>query len=241
MALSNGAKLTWFGHSTFLLETPRGLRVMLDPWMTGNPATPEGMSDPGAIDVMLVSHGHADHTGDVVRLAAEKQPKAVVAIVELAGYLGSLGVENAVGMNKGGTAEVEGIRVTMTNATHSSSMTDADGNIVYTGDPAGFVITLEDGYRIYFAGDTAVFAGMSLIGELYKPDLAMLPIGDFYTMGALEAAKAVELLGVKRVLGMHYGTFPALVGTPGALRDELAARGVTGVEVEELAPGDTLS
>ncbi len=131
--------------------------------------------------------------------------------------------------------------MTMTNATHSSSMTDADGNIVYTGDPAGFVITLEDGYRIYFAGDTAVFAGMSLIGELYRPDLAMLPIGDFYTMGALEAAKAVELLGVKRVLGMHYGTFPALVGTPGALRDELAARGVEGVEVEELAPGDTLS
>ncbi len=241
MALDNGAKLTWFGHSTFLLETPRGLRVMLDPWMTGNPATPEGMSDPGAIDVMLVSHGHADHTGDVVRLAAEKQPKAVVAIAELAGYLGSLGVENTLGMNKGGTAEVEGIRVTMTNATHSSSMTDADGNIVYTGDPAGFVITLEDGYRIYFAGDTAVFAGMSLIGELYTPDLAMLPIGDFYTMGALEAAKAVELLGVKRVLGMHYGTFPALVGTPGALRDELAARGVEGVEVEELAPGDTLS
>ena len=159
MALSNGAKLTWFGHSTFLLETPRGLRVMLDPWMTGNPATPEGMSDPGAIDVILVSHGHADHTGDVVRLAAEKQPKAVVAIAELAGYLGSLGVENAVGINKGGTAEVEGIRVTMTNATHSSSMTDADGNIVYTGDPAGFVITLEDGYRIYFAGDTAVFPG----------------------------------------------------------------------------------
>lgn len=241
MALDNGAKLTWFGHSTFLLETPRGLRVMLDPWMTGNPATPDGMSDPGAIDVMLVSHGHADHTGDVVRLAAEKQPRAVVAIAELAGYLGSLGVENALGMNKGGTAEVEGMRVTMTNATHSSSMTDADGNIVYTGDPAGFVITLEDGYRIYYAGDTAVFSGMSLIGELYTPDLAMLPIGDFYTMGALEAAKAVELLGVKRVLGMHYGTFPALVGTPGALRDELAARGVTGVEVEELAPGDTLS
>ena len=241
MALDNGARLTWFGHSTFLLETPRGLRVMLDPWMTGNPATPDGMSDPGAIDVMLVSHGHADHTGDVVRLAAEKQPKAVVAIAELAGYLGSLGVENTVEFNKGGTVEVEGIRVTLTNATHSSSMTGADGKIVYTGDPAGFVITLEDGYRIYFAGDTAVFAGMSLIGELYTPDLALLPIGDLFTMGPFEAAKAVELLGVKRVLGMHYGTFPALTGTPGALRDELAARGVTGVEVEELAPGDTLS
>ena len=241
MALDNGAKITWFGHSTFKLKTPRGLRVMLDPWLTGNPATPETLSDPGPIDVMLVSHGHADHTGDVVRLAAEKQPKAVVAIVELAGYLGSLGVQNTLGFNKGGTTEVEGIRVTLTDATHSSSMNDADGRIVYTGDPAGFVITLEDGYRIYFAGDTAVFSGMALIGELYRPDLAMLPIGDFYTMGPLEAAKAVELLGVKRVLGMHYGTFPALTGTPGGLRDELAARGVEGVEVEELAPGDTLS
>ena len=160
----------------------------------------------------------------------------MVAIVELAGYLGSLGVQNTVGFNKGGTTEVEGIRVTLTDATHSSSMNDADGRIVYTGDPAGFVITLEDGYRIYFAGDTAVFSGMALSGELYRPDLAMLPIGDFYTMGPLEAAKAVELLGVKRVLGMHYGTFPALTGTPGGLRDELAARGVEGVEVEELAP-----
>jgi L-ascorbate metabolism protein UlaG (beta-lactamase superfamily) len=241
MALGNGAKLTWLGHSTFLLETPRGLRVILDPWLTGNPATPENLSDPGDFDVMLISHGHADHTGDAVRLAKEKSPRAVVAIAELAGYLGSLGVENTVGFNKGGTAEVEGIKVTMTNATHSSSMNAADGSIVYTGDPAGFVITLEDGYRIYYAGDTAVFSGMALIGELYQPDLAMLPIGDFYTMGPFEAAKAVELLGVKRVLGMHYGTFPALTGTPGALRDELAARGVEGVEVEELAPGDTLS
>ena len=124
---------------------------------------------------MLVSHGHADHTGDVVRLAKEKSPKAVVAIAELAGYLESLGVENTVGFNKGGTAAVEGIKVTMTNATHSSSMNAADGSIVYTGDPAGFVMTLEDGYRIYFAGDTAVFSGMALIGELYQPDLAMLP------------------------------------------------------------------
>ncbi len=240
MALGNGTKLTWLGHSAFLLETPRGLRVILDPWLTGNPATPENLGDPD-FDVMLVSHGHADHTGDVVRLAKEKSPKAVVAIAELAGYLESLGVENTVGFNKGGTAAVEGIKVTMTNATHSSSMNAADGSIVYTGDPAGFVITLEDGYRIYYAGDTAVFSGMALIGELYQPDLAVLPIGDFYTMGPFEAAKAVELLGVKRVLGMHYGTFPALNGTPGALRDELAARGVTGVEVEELAPGDTLS
>ncbi len=240
MALGNGTKITWFGHSTFIIETAAGTRIMLDPWLTGNPATPENMSDPGPIDVMLVSHGHSDHTADVVRLAGEKQPKAVIAIAELAGYLSSKGVENVVGFNKGGSTEAEGIRVTLTNATHSSSITQEDGISIYLGDPAGFVITLEDGYRIYFSGDTAVFSGMALIGELYQPDLAMLCIGDFYTMGPFEAAKAVELLGVKRVLGMHYGTFPALAGTPGALRDELAARGVEGVEVEELAPGETL-
>jgi L-ascorbate metabolism protein UlaG (beta-lactamase superfamily) len=240
MALGSGAKITWFGHATFVLETPGGKRIMIDPWLTGNPATPEGMSDPGPLDVILLSHGHSDHTGDLVRLAKEKQPKAVVGMIELTDYFGGQGVENTVGFNKGGTAEVEGIKFTMTDAAHSSSVGLADGTIVYLGDPAGFVITLENGYRIYFAGDTAVFAGMALIGELYQPDLAMLPIGDFFTMGPFEAAKAVELLGVKRVLGMHYGTFPALPGTPGALRDELAARGVTGVEVEELAPGDTL-
>lgn len=241
MAVLNGAKITWFGHSTFMLETAGGTRVMLDPWLTGNPATPDGMADPGAIDVILLSHGHTDHTADVVRLAGEKHPKAVVAMVELGDYLSSQGVENTVGINKGGSTEVAGIRVTMTNAVHSSSLPGDNGQIVYTGEPAGYVIRLEDGYRIYFAGDTAVFSDMALIGELYRPDLAMLPIGDFFTMGPLEAAKAVELLGVKRVLGMHYATFPILVGTPGALRDELAARGVTDVEVEELAPGDTLT
>lgn len=214
---------------------------MVDPWLTGNPAVPESMGDPESIDIMLLSHGHIDHIGDAVRLAEARQPKAVIAIVELAGYLEGKGVQNTVGFNKGGSTEAEGIRFTMTDAAHSSSITDDDGNIIYLGDPAGYVITLEDGYKIYFSGDTSVFGGMGLIGELYAPDLAMLCIGDFYTMGPYEAAKAVELLGVKRVLGMHYGTFPGLPGTPGALRDELATRGVEGVEVEELAPGDTLS
>lgn len=241
MSLANGVKLTWLGHATFLLETPANKRVLIDPWITGNPATPEALRDPGDLDLILLSHGHSDHTGDVVRLAKEKQPSGVLAMIELADWLESLGVEKAVGFNKGGSYQAEGITVTLTDAHHSSSVEGPEGGIVYTGEPTGMIITLENGYKIYFAGDTCVFGDMALIGELYAPDLAMLPIGDFFTMGPFEAAKAVELLGVKRVLGMHYGTFPALAGTPQGLRDELAKRGISGVTVEEIAPGETLA
>jgi L-ascorbate metabolism protein UlaG (beta-lactamase superfamily) len=241
MSLGNGVKLTWIGHASFILDTPGGKRALIDPWMTGNPVAPESLQDPGDVDLILLSHGHSDHTGDVVRLAREKSPAAVMCMIELGDYLGTKGVENIVGGNKGGTLSAEGVSVTLTHAFHSSSYGEEDGTIVYTGEPAGLIITLENGYRIYFAGDTTVFGDMALIGELYKPDLAMLPIGDFFTMGPMEAAKAVELLGVKHVLGMHYGTFPLLTGTPQGLRDELAKRGLTDVEVEELKPGETLS
>jgi L-ascorbate metabolism protein UlaG (beta-lactamase superfamily) len=241
MSLDNGVKLTWIGHASFILETPGGKRALIDPWMTGNPVAPESLHDPGDVDLILVSHGHSDHTGDVIRLAREKSPAAVMCMIELGDYLGSKGVENIIGGNKGGTLSAEGVSVTLTHAFHSSSYGEEDGTIVYTGEPAGLIITLENGYRIYFAGDTTVFGDMALIGELYQPDLAMLPIGDFFTMGPMEAAKAVELLGVKHVLGMHYGTFPLLTGTPQGLRDELAKRGLTDVVVEELKPGETLS
>ncbi|HEX5556194.1 MAG TPA: metal-dependent hydrolase [Gaiellales bacterium] len=241
MSLDNGVKLTWIGHASFILETPGGKRALIDPWMTGNPVAPESLHDPGDVDLILVSHGHSDHTGDVIRLAREKSPAAVMCMIELGDYLGSKGVENIIGGNKGGTLSAEGVSVTLTHAFHSSSYGEEDGTIVYTGEPAGLIITLENGYRIYFAGDTTVFGDMALIGELYRPDLAMLPIGDFFTMGPMEAAKAVELLGVKHVLGMHYGTFPLLTGTPQGLRDELAKRGLTDVVVEELKPGETLS
>jgi L-ascorbate metabolism protein UlaG (beta-lactamase superfamily) len=239
MSLGNGVKLTWFGHATFLLETPGGKRVMIDPWITGNPKCPEGLQDPGALDLILLSHGHSDHTADAARLAKEKGA-TVLAMIELADWIGTQGVKDAVGFNKGGSHTVDGIKVTLVDAHHSSSV-EGDSGPIYTGEPAGLVITLENGYKIYFAGDTCVFGDMALIGELYAPDLAMLPIGDFFTMGPLEAAKAVELLGVKRVLGMHYGTFGLLVGTPQALREELAQRGLSDVVVEEIAPGDTLA
>jgi L-ascorbate metabolism protein UlaG (beta-lactamase superfamily) len=241
MSLDNGVKLTWIGHASFILDTPGGKRALIDPWMTGNPVAPDSLQDPGDVDLILLSHGHSDHTGDVIRLAREKSPAAVMCMIELGDYLGSKGVENIMGGNKGGTLSAEGVSVTLTHAFHSSSYGEEDGTIVYTGEPAGLIITLENGYRIYFAGDTTVFGDMALIGELYQPDLAMLPIGDFFTMGPMEAAKAVELLDVKHVLGMHYGTFPLLTGTPQGLRDELAKRGLTDVVVEELKPGETLS
>jgi L-ascorbate metabolism protein UlaG (beta-lactamase superfamily) len=241
MSLDNGVKLTWIGHASFILDTPGGKRALIDPWMTGNPVAPESLQDPGDVDLILLSHGHSDHTGDVIRLAKAKSPAAVMCMIELGDYLGSKGVENIIGGNKGGTLSAEGVSVTLTHAFHSSSYGEEDGTIVYTGEPAGLIITLENGFRIYFAGDTTVFGDMALIGELYRPDLAMLPIGDFFTMGPMEAAKAVELLGVKHVLGMHYGTFPLLTGTPQGLRDELTKRGLTDVVVEELKPGETLS
>jgi L-ascorbate metabolism protein UlaG (beta-lactamase superfamily) len=235
----NGARLTWFGHATWLLETPGGRRVLIDPWFTGNPKAPED-PDLGTIDVILLTHGHSDHTADVLGVAAEKTPQAVIGMMELLAHFGGKGLENGVGMNKGGTTEAAGIRVTLTHAFHSSSLEADDGSVVYTGEPAGLIITLENGSRIYHAGDTCVFGDMALIGELYAPDVMMLPIGDFFTMGPFEAAKAVELVGVKQVVPTHYGTFPALSGTPEAFREELAKRGLGDVEVLVTEPGGTI-
>jgi L-ascorbate metabolism protein UlaG (beta-lactamase superfamily) len=238
MPIGNDVKLTWLGHATFLLESPGGKRILIDPFLSGNPSCPDHLKDPGDVDLLLVSHGHDDHSGDAVELAKSKRPAAVVGMVELCGFLESKGVENTVGMNKGGTHEIDGIRVTLTHALHSSSVVEGDG-IVYTGEAAGFVIELENGYRIYFAGDTAVFSDMALIGEIYRPDLALLPIGDYYTMGPREAAKAIELLGVSKVVPMHYGTFPLLTGSPDRLRQETA--GIRDLEIIEATPGETLS
>jgi L-ascorbate metabolism protein UlaG (beta-lactamase superfamily) len=235
----NGARLTWFGHATWLLETPGGKRVLVDPWFTGNPKAPED-PDLGTIDVILLTHGHSDHTADVIRIAREKQPKAIIGMMELLGYFEGKGVENCVGMNKGGSTEAEGIRVTLTNAFHSSSLDADDGSIVYTGEPAGLIVTLENDFRIYHTGDTCVFGDMALIGELYSPDIMMLPIGDFFTMGPFEAAKAVELVGVRHVIPTHYGTFPVLTGTPAGLREELAKRRLDNVTVHDTEPGGTI-
>jgi L-ascorbate metabolism protein UlaG (beta-lactamase superfamily) len=238
MGLDNGVRLTWVGHATWILETPGGKRVLIDPWVTGNPVVPEQLKDPGPADVFLLTHGHSDHVGDVAQLAERHSPQAVLCMVELGDYLERQGVQNVVAFNKGGTVEVAGIRFTMVPASHSSSIGDDNGGIIYLGEANGYVVTVENGFRIYVAGDTCVFGDMALIGRLYAPDLAILPIGDHFTMGPFEAAEAIRLLGVKRVVPTHYGTFGLLTGTPNALRD--AATDVSGLEVLDVQPGGTV-
>ena len=239
--LPDGVKLTWLGHSTFLLEA-QGQRVLIDPFLKDNPACPDHLKDPGHVDIIAITHGHNDHMDDALALAKRDQA-TVVAILEIGDWFETKGVENALGINKGGTTEVDGIKFHMTDARHSSSFYEANEGgsgwtVIYGGEAAGFVIELEDGFKLYHAGDTAVFGDMALIGKLLSPDIALLPIGDFYTMGPRSAAEAIRLLGVKTVIPMHYGTFPVLVGTPDELRKE--ADDVEGLEVVDMIPGDSI-
>jgi L-ascorbate metabolism protein UlaG (beta-lactamase superfamily) len=238
---TGGTQITWFGHACVELRTPGGKVVLFDPWFA-NPKSPRSPDAVEECDVMLVSHGHSDHFGNAMPIAARTRP-LWPAIHELQLWLGSIypQPDDCIGFNKGGTVEARGIKVTMTGADHSAGDWDnAAGTPRYLGEPAGFVLELEDGSRLYFAGDTNVFGDMRLIGELYQPDLAFLPIGGHFTMGPREAAMAVELLGVREVVPIHWGTYPILAGTPEALRTELASRGVDGVTVHDLEPGATL-
>ena len=224
--------LTWLGHASFRFDTPGGKRVYVDPFLA-NPKCPDGEKEPERMDVIALTHGHSDHVGETVELSQRFSPE-IVAQVELKGWLGKRGapVGGMPGPNKGGTVEAAGIRFTLTNAFHSSSSNDGD----YLGEACGIVVEAENGTKLYFAGDTCVFGDMQLIGRIYEPDVAILPIGDHFTMGPREAAVALELLGVERCVPCHYGTFPPLVGRPAQLC-ELAPD----VQVEELEPGGSLT
>jgi L-ascorbate metabolism protein UlaG (beta-lactamase superfamily) len=228
--------ITWLGHATFLLRSPGGRKILLDPWVTGNPSSPPAAKTLGELDVILITHGHSDHTGDAVAIGRSSRAQ-VIAPYEVSVWLGKKGLQNVTGMNPGGTVRALGLSITMVPAVHSSSVED-NGQIVYLGMATGYVITFENGLTIYYSGDTSVFSDMRLIGEMYQPQIAFLPIGDLYTMGPEQAAKACELLGVKQVVPMHYGTFPALTGTPAKLRELVTPRGV---QVLELRPGETAS
>jgi L-ascorbate metabolism protein UlaG (beta-lactamase superfamily) len=225
---------TWYGHSTFVIKTPGGKRIVTDPWLEGNPLCPPGMKRIAEADLILVSHGHSDHTGDVAAVArATGAP--ILAVYELALWLERKGLTNVQGMGVGGTLAVAGLHVTMVPAVHTSSTVEND-TTVYLGVPVGFVVRMEDERAFYFAGDTAVFGDMKLIGEMHAPQIAFLPIGDHFTMGPEGAAVAARLLGVRQIVPMHYGTFPVLTGTPDRLKQLV---GPQGIDVLVLKAGET--
>jgi L-ascorbate metabolism protein UlaG (beta-lactamase superfamily) len=237
--MSRNVRITWLGHATFLLTDSQGFAVLVDPFVASNPSCPVEFRQFDRLDVIAITHGHADHIADVAAVFEQARPDKVVAIVEVAHWLGSQGIpaEAVIDMNKGGTVRVGPVEITMVEAHHSAGITD-DGGMLYGGQPAGLIFRFDDGPCIYHAGDTNVFGDMRLIAELYQPDLALLPIGDRYTMGPREAAKACELLGVGRVIPMHYGTWPILTGTPEALQRECEARGLS-VDIVALEPGSS--
>jgi L-ascorbate metabolism protein UlaG (beta-lactamase superfamily) len=226
--------ITWLGHSTFIIETPGGKRIVTDPWLEQNPMCPPDRKRIDAADLILVSHGHSDHAGDVVAVS-RSTGAPIVAIHELAGWLQRKGLQNVQGMGIGGTVLISGLAVTMVSAVHSSSTLEND-TTVYLGEPAGFVVRMENDQSFYFAGDTAVFGDMRLIAEMYHPEIAFLPIGGHYTMDPDGAALACRLLGIRQVVPMHYGTFPVLSGTPERLKHLVE---VHGIDVLVLQPGQT--
>src|SRR5487761_174156 len=236
MPLNAEVSFTWVGHGTWKVRSAKWKEIIIDPWVMNNPVAPETLKNVEKCDLMLITHGHFDHIHDALEIAKAHKPK-IVSNFEITTWLASKGVEAStmIGVNTGGTVEVDGIKVTLVHAEHSCGITDGD-HIVYGGKGHGPWIEFENGFTIYFAGDTDVFGDMALIAELGKFDVAFLPIGDFYTMGPERAAKAVALLGVKKVVPMHFGTFPPLVGRPSALQELVGS----GVEVLDIKPGDTV-
>jgi len=233
MSASTGTRITWLGHATVLIQTAKGTNILIDPYIAQNPKYPRDFALPAKINYILLTHGHGDHIADVASVAAQHD-STVVAIYELAAYVAGKGVAKTIGMNLGGTVQLDDVAATMVEAKHSAGAQDADGTH-YVGIAAGFVLTVLDGPTLYHAGDTAVFGDMKLIAELYRPKVTMLPIGGHFTMGPREAALAVRFLQPEVVLPLHWGTFPMLTGTP----QELAALVDASVRVVPWAPGET--
>ena len=234
--MSSNVSITFLGHSAFKIVTPKGHVLYIDPFLSQNPSTPEAFKSPDKADFILLTHGHEDHVGDTLEIA-KKTGATVVSTVELSGLLKADGLaENqAAEFNKGGTLHFDGFSVTLTNANHSSSFGGR-----YAGEAGGLVIRFEGGPTVYHAGDTSIMPDFALFAELYAPEIAMLPIGDHYTMGPVEAAMCAAMLKAGTVIPMHYGTFPVLTGSPDVFRTEVEKRTGGSTKVAVLEPGDTL-
>jgi L-ascorbate metabolism protein UlaG (beta-lactamase superfamily) len=242
MGLDRDTTITWYGHSVVEIRSPGGKTILIDPWF-GNPNSPKPPDSVDACDVMLLTHAHFDHFGECLPIASRTRP-VWPAVHETSLWLGRnfAHKDRVIGMNKGGTVDAAGIQVTLTHADHSSGDIYGTAEVpIYFGEATGLILELESVFRIYNTGDTTLFSDIRLIGELYRPDMVILPIGGHFTMGPREAAMAVEWLGVRHVMPVHYGTFPVLAGTPDQLRQALADRGVSGVEVYSPEPGGSIS
>jgi L-ascorbate metabolism protein UlaG (beta-lactamase superfamily) len=227
--------ITWFGHSAFLITTDENLRILIDPFISNNPASPVTVEELYA-DVILVTHGHADHFGDTMEIA-NRTGALVVCNHELSIYLSKQGFET-MGMNIGGTVKVQEIKITMMNSLHSSDM-DFIEEVNAGGSAAGFILELENGRKIYHAGDTGIFSDMrNVISHIYQPNIALLPIGDRYTMGPYEAAIAAEWINPDIIIPMHYNTYPVIEQNPLEYSD-MVRKSNRKVEVVILEPGES--
>ncbi|NJN68498.1 MAG: metal-dependent hydrolase [Chloroflexaceae bacterium] len=239
--IGKNTTITWLGHATFHIVTPEQRRVLVDAWVDTNPSCPDEWK-PGVregLDAIFLTHGHADHVHDLADIARATGAQ-VVCQYDLIPWLQSKGIaeDRIIGFNKGGTVEVAGVRATMTAAQHSSTLFE-DGKLIPMGDAAGYVLRFSNGFTVYVTGDTSVTYDMLIIGDLYQPDLVILPIGDYFTMDPRQAAYALRLIRARYAIGGHWGTFPILTGTPEALAEACKEFKVD-TQVIPLKPGESV-
>jgi L-ascorbate metabolism protein UlaG (beta-lactamase superfamily) len=229
--------ITFAGHSAVFIEIGEK-KIAIDPWLQGNPRCPQTLMNPSDLDLIVLTHGHADHASDVVRICGLNNAK-IAATYELAMIIIGEGVDSSrvIPMNKGGSVTIDSVTITLTQAQHSSSFDSPTRGTLYAGEACG-VIVATDEYCIFHAGDTELFSDLALIGELYQPQVALLPIGDRFTMGPSQAAMAAHLLGVAVAIPIHYGTFDLLTGSAHIFRERCAEQEIQAIE---LAPGTSYS